>query len=150
RPRPATPCLRRQRAQAGARRRSARRRRRPGAVLMTSADPAPLMAAVADELAAVRHGVEAVAGLVAELVASSSGEARDRALTEAQALDLASQRLDALSGLIRALGAGATPEQAVGALTLSDMAQRLGTPIDRPSSPAPDAASASGNLLLFD
>jgi len=117
---------------------------------MKPADHAPLMAAVADELAAVRHGVEAVAGLVGELVASSTGEARDRALTEAQALDLASQRLDALAGLIRGLGAGATPEQAIGALTLSDMAQRLGTAIDRPSSPTPDAASVSGDLLLFD
>lgn len=115
------------------------------------ADHVPLMAAIADELAAVRHGVEAVAGLVGELVATSSGEARDRAVTEAQGLDLASQRLDALSGLIRALGRGVSPEQALGELTLSDMAQRLapaaGVVI---AAAAGDDAASSGDLLLFD
>ena len=117
---------------------------------MTPADHPDLMAAVADELAAVRHGVEAVAGLVGELVATSSGEARARAVTEAQALDLASQRLDALSGLIRALGDGASPEQAIAALTLSDMAQRLGSAAGVAPRTEPAPSLASGDLLLFD
>jgi len=122
--------------------------------MTVSADHAPLMTAIADELAAVRHGVEAVAGLVGELVATSHGQARDRAVTEAQGLDLASQRLDALAGLIRALGRGATPQQALGELTLSDMARRLAPAAGVVVSDAdPDlggAAAASGDLLLFD
>lgn len=118
--------------------------------MATPADHAPLMAAIADELAAVRHGVEAVAGLVGDLVTTSSGEARDRAVTEAQGLDLASQRLDALSGLIRALGRGVSPEQALGELTLSDMAQRLAPAAGVALAAASDDAASSGDLLLFD
>lgn len=117
---------------------------------MATADTSDLMGAVADELAAVRHGVEAVAGLVAELVVTSTGEARDRALTEAQALDLASQRLDALSGLIRALGQGVPADQAIADLTLADMAQRLGVAAGVAPSSLPAGSSASGDLLLFD
>ncbi|CAN5264915.1 hypothetical protein BH10PSE1_BH10PSE1_34870 [soil metagenome] len=103
-----------------------------------------LLAAVADEMADVRAGVDDLSGLMSELMAHCPTEARSEAVTRAQAFDLVIQRLDGLSGLIAALGAGVPVETALHALTLSDLSDRLSG-----ATPA-KSSSVSGDLMLFD
>ncbi|MFN7108958.1 MAG: hypothetical protein ACK4MY_12100, partial [Brevundimonas sp.] len=68
------------------------------------------------------------------------------ALTQAQALDALTQRLEALSGVLRMLGGGASPSEAVSRLSLADMAGRLRPAAgEAPSAPSADA----GDLMLF-
>jgi hypothetical protein len=106
---------------------------------------AQLLAAVADELMRVREGMDAVEGLVSVLVRRAPANERAEALAEAQALDALSQRLEALSGVLRMVGAGVTPDEAVSRLTLADMAGRL-----RPAAGVKASAPpASGDLMLF-
>lgn len=96
---------------------------------------ADLLAAVADELMLVREGIDGIEALVSDLVRRAPPEERPNALTHAQALDALTQRLEALSGVLRMLGGGASPSEAVSRLSLADMAGRL-----RP---------AAGDLMLF-
>lgn len=106
---------------------------------------ADLLAAVADELMSVREGVDEIEGLVSRLVPLAAPADRPAALTQAQALDALTQRLEALSGVLRRLSGGASPAEAVTRLPLADLADRL-----RPAAgePAPTPA-ASGDLTLF-
>lgn len=106
---------------------------------------AELLAAVADELMRVREGIDGVEALVSVLVRRAPAKERAEALIEAQALDALTQRLEALSGVLRMLGGGATSAEAVGRLALADMAGRL-----RPAAGVPASAPpASGDLMLF-
>ena len=106
---------------------------------------AQLLAAVADELMRVREGIDHVEALVSRLVRRAPPEDRVEALTEAQALDALTQRLEALSGVLRMLGGGATPAESVSRISLADMAVRL-----RPAAGVQTAgASDSGDLMLF-
>lgn len=107
---------------------------------------AQLLAAVADELMGVRQGIDGVEALVSRLVAQASVEERPAAVTQAQALDALTQRLEALAGVLRMLGGGASPAEAVGRLALADMAGRLRPAAGEPSAPPP---AASGDLTLF-
>jgi hypothetical protein len=86
---------------------------------------ADLLAAVADELMLVREGIDGIEALVSDLVRRAPPEERPNALTQAQALDALTQRLEALSGVLRMLGGGASPSEAVSRLSLADMAGRL-------------------------
>ena len=106
---------------------------------------AELLAAVADELMRVREGIDGVEALVSDLVRRVPPEERPDALTQAQALDALTQRLEALSGVLRMLGGGASPSEAVSRLALADMAGRLRPAAGEP----PSAPAASGDLMLF-
>jgi len=106
---------------------------------------AHLLVAVADELMRVREGIDHVEALVSRLVRRAPAEDRAEALTEAQALDALTQRLEALSSVLRMLGDGATPAESVSRISLADMAVRL-----RPAAGVQTAeASDSGELMLF-
>jgi hypothetical protein len=98
---------------------------------------AHLLVAVADELMRVREGIDHVEALVSRLVRRAPAEDRAEALTEAQALDALTQRLEALSG--------ATPAESVSRISLADMAVRL-----RPAAGVKTTEAAdSGDLMLF-
>ena len=106
---------------------------------------AELLVAVADELTRVREGIDHVEALVSALVRRAPPHERGEALTEAQALDALTQRLEALSGVLRMLGGGATPAEAVSRLALADMAGRLRPAAGVQAAAAPDP----GDLMLF-
>ena len=100
---------------------------------------AHLLVAVADELMRVREGIDHVEALVSRLVRRAPAEDR------AQALDALTQRLEALSGVLRMLGDGATPAESVSRISLADMAVRL-----RPAAGVKTTEAAdSGDLMLF-
>lgn len=105
-----------------------------------------LLVAVSNELAEIRERLEDLAGLTAELMSECPAERLAEAMSSVQDFDLLIQRLDGLSGLSAALGAGAPLATALHALTLSDLYDRLaGDTGSRPSMSAP-----SGELTLFD
>jgi hypothetical protein len=106
-------------------------------------DQARLLAAVADELVRARAEVEAVEALVARLVRHAPAADRPAALVQAQGLDALNQNLDSLAAVLRALGQGADPDQAVDPVALADLAARLRPAGDRPPTADP------GDLILF-
>jgi hypothetical protein len=112
------------------------------------ADAPSLLAALAAEIGDVRTGVDRVSGLLTDLVRRLPAEHRAEALTDAQALDVLIQRLDAVAGVLDGLASGQTSADAVSGVLLADMAGRLnGREASRaPSAPADDA----GDLHLFD
>jgi hypothetical protein len=65
-----------------------------------------LLSALSAELAAMSETVEPLCGMAADHVRNSQGEARARALVDAQAIDDLSQRLIALSDLTGAVARG--------------------------------------------
>lgn len=108
-------------------------------------DHARLLEAVADELAQVRQELGGVEILVGDLTRHAPSQHRPRVLTEAQSLDVLIQRVEALSGVLRSLGAGVTPARAVAVVTLTDLAARLSLAEGEPTAPTANA----GDLLLF-
>ena len=108
-------------------------------------DHARLLEAVADELAQVRQQLDGVETLVGDLTRHAPSQDRPRVLTEAQSLDVLIQRVEALSGVLRSLGAGVTPARAVAGVTLTDLAARLSLAEGEPTA----AAANAGDLLLF-
>lgn len=104
-----------------------------------------LLGAVADEMADVRAGIEGLSSLVSDLVPHCPAGLRGEALVRAQAFDALIQRLEGLSGLVAALGAGVPAHTALEALTLTDLAERLAGTSDSQS-----RAPVSGDLMLFD
>lgn len=106
---------------------------------------AELLTAIAGELMSVREEIDGIETLVSDLVRRAAPEERAGVLTQAQVLDVLTQRLEALSGVLRMLGGGAGPAEAVDRLPLADMAERL-----RPAAGEETAPShASGDLMLF-
>lgn len=106
---------------------------------------AELLAAVADELVGVREGMHDVEALVSRLVRLAAAEDRPATLTQAQALDALTQRMEALSGVLRKLSGGASPAEAVSGVALTDMAGRLRPMADEATS----SAVMPGDLALF-
>lgn len=109
-----------------------------------SADASSLMAALAAEIGDVRAGVDRMSALVSDLVRRLPVEDRAEALTDAQALDVLIQRLDAVAGVLHGLSDGQTPIAAVAGVRLTDVADRL------QGQTPPRAPAGSGDLLLFD
>lgn len=107
-----------------------------------------LLVAVSDELAEIRTRLEELAELTIDLVADCPAERRAEAMASVQGFDLLIQRLEGLSGMAAAVGAGAPVSTALHALTLSDLYERLvgGDTGRRASTSAP----SSGELTLFD
>ena len=113
---------------------------------MSKHETRSLLVAVSDELAEIRIRLEELADLTTELVVDCPAERRADAVFGVQTFDLLIQRLEGLSGLAAALGAGTPIATALHALTLSDLYERLaGDTGNRPSMSAP-----SGELTLFD
>ncbi|HEX8472258.1 MAG TPA: hypothetical protein VF633_14195 [Brevundimonas sp.] len=112
--------------------------------MLLNGDPA-LLSVIADEMADVRLDIDDLSTLLVELTAHCPAEKRADAVRRTQACDLIIQRLDGLSGLMAALGAGVPWETALHALTLSDQSERL-TGRSRPLA----APAESGDLMLFD
>lgn len=104
-----------------------------------------LLSAVADELGDMRIDLDGLAALTSELMTGASDQARESAMVRAQAFDLLLQRLDELSGLLAALGAGAPVDLSLHALTLSDLSARLGGAVRADRDPAADG----GEVHLF-
>jgi hypothetical protein len=106
----------------------------------------PLLVAVSDELVEIRQRLEQLADLTGNLLVHCPPEKRVSAMAEVQCFDLLIQRLDGLSGLAAALGAGTPIETALHALTLSDLYDRLaGDDLLRTA-----AEAQAGELSLFD
>lgn len=114
------------------------------------ADAPALLAALAAEIGDVRAGVDRMSTLVSDLVRRLPAEDRAEALTDAQALDVLIQRLDAVAGVLHGLSDGQTSADAVSTVLLADVAVRLkgGTPASSPVAAHPPPAS--GDVLLFD
>jgi hypothetical protein len=111
---------------------------------MPTAPSPELLMALSCELAGMVGTVESLSVSVADHVRSSQGEARTRALIDAQAIDELSQRLDALSAVTAALAKGADEATALSAVRLGDLAQRLsGAPFNPPD-------RAVGDITLFE
>ena len=103
-----------------------------------------VLSAVADELADMRFDLDDLAALTSELIAATTDEVRDVALSRAQTYDLLLQRLDGLSGLLAALGAGAPLDLVFHALSLFDLSARL-SGVASPRDPTADG----GEVHLF-
>lgn len=115
---------------------------------MSKSQSRALLVAVSNELAEIRERLEDLADLTSELMADGPAHRHGETMCSIQDFDLLIQRLDGLSGLAAALGAGAPMATALHALTLSDLYDRLsGNPGLGPSTSTP---SASGELTLFD
>jgi hypothetical protein len=111
-------------------------------------DAPSLLAALAAEIRDVRAGVDRMSTLVSDLVRRLPVDDRAEALTDAQALDVLIQRLDAVAGVLHGLSDGQTSADAVSAVLLADVAVRLkGETAPRPVAHPP---VTSGDLLLFD
>jgi hypothetical protein len=104
-----------------------------------------ILSAVADEIADVRCSLDGLADLTSELIGRCPAVERDQAMARAQDFDLLGQRLDGLSGLIAAIGAGVPVDLALHTLTLSDLSERLGGVV----APRDLAPAGSGELQLF-
>lgn len=104
-----------------------------------------LLSAVADELADMRIDLDDLAALTSDLMVDAADEAREPAMVRAQGYDLLLQRLDELSGLLAALGAGAPVDLSLHALSLSDLSARLGGV----AAAARDPSSDGGEVHLF-
>ena len=113
-----------------------------------SADAPSLLAALAAEIGDVRSGVDRMSALVSDLVRRLPVEDRAEALTDAQALDVLIQRLDAVAGVLHGLSDGQTSADAVSSVLLADVAGRLGG--QSASRAATLSPAPSGDLLLFD
>jgi len=103
-----------------------------------------LLGAVAEEMAAVREGVETLSVLTSRLIRTALPGEQAKALAEAQAFDLLVQRLDGLRDVLTALAADTAPDVAIQAVTLSEMGARLGRR-DLPATDTPEP----GDCLLF-
>jgi hypothetical protein len=110
-------------------------------------DEPSLLAALAAEIGDVRAGVDRMSTLVSDLVRRLPVGDRAEALTDAQALDVLIQRLDAVAGVLHGLSDGQTSADAVSAVLLADVAERLQ---DAPSRVRPMHPPTAGDLLLFD
>lgn len=104
-----------------------------------------LLTAVSDELAEIRGQVDGLSGLTSELMAHCPPEKMSGVMARIQDFDLLIQRLDGLSGLSAAIGAGLPIETALHTLTLTDQINRLSPGVTDAS-----AEKASGDLMLFD
>ena len=103
-----------------------------------------LLSAVADEMGDIRADFDSLSGLITELMVWCPPEARADALPQVQSFDLLLQRLEGLSGLVAALGAGVPIDVALHVLTLSDQAARLTGGF------GPGPSAVSGDVMLFD
>ncbi|RZJ98003.1 MAG: hypothetical protein EON88_01620 [Brevundimonas sp.] len=112
------------------------------------ADAPSLLAALAAEIGDVRAGVDRMSALVSDLVRRLPVEDRAEALTDAQALDVLIQRLDAVAGVLHGLSDGQTSADAVSSVLLADVARRLTDDAPRPAAGSPP--TTAGDLLLFD
>lgn len=114
---------------------------------MSPAQSRTLLTAVSDELLALRESVESVSALVAVHVSRCQGEARIRALVDAQAIDGLSQRLEVLSGVTGAMARGEDLETVLADVGLADLSERLRCG-DVTVHRAP--GSVAGDLMLFE
>lgn len=113
---------------------------------MTRSRSRALLVAVSNELAEIRERLEDLADLASDLITDASPDRQAGAMAGVQDFDLLIQRLDGLSGLAAALGAGTPLATALHALTLSDLYDRLAGSAGL----RPPTAPRSGELTLFD
>jgi len=116
---------------------------------MNPSQTGAIFAAYAAELGAIGQGLQGLEALVSDHVRQCAPEARPHALREAQAIDVLSQRLDAMRALAAALAQGERIESALGVVPLADLAHRLHSSI-LTHAPAAPAAAGSGDLMMFD
>ena len=115
---------------------------------MERAQSEAMFAAYAVELAEVGQGIESVSAMVSDHVRQCAPADRPAALRDAQAIDVLTQRLDAMRALAVALSRGETVEAALSVVPLADLANRLRSAVLVPSSITP-ASGESGDLMLF-
>ncbi|WP_292071806.1 hypothetical protein [Brevundimonas sp. UBA7534] len=103
-----------------------------------------LLGALSAEMDRTREGLGRVEALVARLAPHAPDADRRQTAVEAQELDVLSQTLAAVSTVLTRLGDGASTQQALAGLPLSDLVRRLDPTPDEPSEPA-----SSGDVQLF-
>lgn len=116
---------------------------------MSAAPSCTLLSALSAELAAMMEMVDSLSGMAADHVRQSQGEARMRALVDAQAIDDLSQRLGALSDVTGAVAGGEDLATAIGGVRLADLQSRLRGAVFA-SGAAPASRHAAGDLMLFE
>lgn len=116
---------------------------------MSATRSCQLLSALSAELAAMTETVESLSGMAADHVRNSQGEARARALVDAQAIDDLSQRLTALSDVTGAVARGEGVETAIGDVRLADLKSRLLDAVSA-STAAPAPRPVAGDLMLFE
>ena len=115
---------------------------------MERAQAEAMFAAYAIELAEVGQGIEALSAMVSDHVRQCAPGARPAALRDAQAIDVLTQRLDAMRALAAALSQGEPVESALAVVPLADLANRLRSAVLAPSF-IPPASGEAGDLMLF-
>jgi len=115
---------------------------------MNRSDSTMLFAALADELDRTRADVDSVAILVSTLVHACPPAQRSAALIDAQAVDALGQHLQVLASFARDLSIGRPIRAAAGAVTLSDVANRL--LVSAGAEPPCISYAGAGDLELFD
>ncbi len=103
-----------------------------------------LLAALARETSATAEPVEDLGALVRELVAGLPLEARAAAMSRAQAVDAAGQRLRGLAEVLAGLSRGEPETGVLAGLGLAGLAASLSGAVQEPSEPP------SGDFTLFD
>lgn len=114
---------------------------------MSPSQSSALLSAISAELCEMASAVNSLSSLVADHVLQSQGEARARALVDAQAIDALSQRLEALSEVTGAAAQGHDIAMVLAGVRLSDLAGRLGRGVPGAAS---EPSQASGDLMLFE
>ena len=108
-----------------------------------------LFSGLSAELAAMMETVEGLSSLVADHARQTPADRRSGVMVKAQSVDDLHQTLDALRALAGALSSGAPVENALAAIPLSALAERLQAAALSAAS-RPETAPRSGDLVLFD
>jgi hypothetical protein len=112
------------------------------------ASMADVLSAVAGELGLARHACARLDGALGELLSAAPAEHRGAVMHELHAVDLLNQQIAALAGFVERLSGGTSGGimievgQALGGITLGEVAARLGAGVGAPpaqsSMPADD------------
>ncbi|MCS6627087.1 hypothetical protein N0B44_29655 [Roseibacterium beibuensis] len=114
-----------------------------------SPNPTPaLLSGLADELSLMIPVVEGLSALVFDHALNVGPGDRPGVLTQAQAVDDLSQRLEALRDLVGALSRGVEAGAALDAMPLAAVADRLRAAAIG-GGPVPAGGTDAGDLLLF-
>ena len=116
---------------------------------MTPSQTRALFSGLSAELAAMMETVEGLSALIAEHARQTPADRRSAVLVKAQAVDDLHQKLDSLRGLAGSLSAGDPIGIALAGIPLSALSDRLQA-VALSAAPAPEAASPSGELVLFE
>ncbi|MBF0665786.1 MAG: hypothetical protein IR159_09655 [Brevundimonas sp.] len=116
---------------------------------MTPSQTRALLSGLSAELATLMETVDGLSSLVADHARQTPADSRSGVLVKAQAVDDLHQTLDALRALAGALSCGAPVDEALAAVPLAALAERLKA-ASGSAAPASGGATRAGDLVLFE